>query len=132
MSKPVQQSCLRVIATRRAQLLTPDGSIICFGTLEAIHSCAAGARPEFWERSKSVLPMAIAGLQHRTHGQSHGLQEMKIDDYRSILRAVEQAIQICDESAKSMDKTHQDICAELRITRARLHQLISQDASTEN
>ena len=76
--------------------------------------------------------MAIAGLQRRTHGQWYGLQEMKIDDYRSILRAVEQAIQICDESAKSMDKTHQDICAELRITRARLHQMISQDASTEN
>jgi hypothetical protein len=76
--------------------------------------------------------MPIAGLQHRTHGHSHGLQEMKIDDYRSILRAVEQAIQICDDSAKSMDKTHQDICAELRITRARLHQLINQDASTEN
>jgi hypothetical protein len=76
--------------------------------------------------------MAIAGLKPRTHGPSHGLQEMKIDDYRSILRAVEQALRICDESAGSMDKTHQDICAELRTTRARLHQLIGQDASTEN
>jgi len=75
--------------------------------------------------------MAIAGLKRRTHGPSHGLQEMKIEEYRSILRAVEQAIQICDDSAKSMDKTHQDICAELRITRARLHQLICQDASTK-
>jgi hypothetical protein len=58
-------------------------------------------------------------------------EDMKIEDYRSLLRAVEQAIQICDESSGVMDKTHQDICAELRTTRARLRRLISQDAFGE-
>jgi hypothetical protein len=59
-------------------------------------------------------------------------EEMKIDDYQSILRAVEQAIQICDESGGVMDKAHQDICAELRTTRARLRRLISQDTPRDN
>jgi hypothetical protein len=51
---------------------------------------------------------------------------MKIDDYRSILRAVEQAIEICDQSSGVMDRIHQDICAELRATRTRLRLLMGQ------
>jgi hypothetical protein len=51
---------------------------------------------------------------------------MKNEDYRSILRAVEQAIQICDESSGTMDLKHQSICEELRATRLRLRQLIGQ------
>lgn len=49
---------------------------------------------------------------------------MNTDDYRSILRAVEQAILICDESSGAMDRTHRDICEELRATRTRLRRLI--------
>lgn len=56
---------------------------------------------------------------------------MKIEDYRSILRAVEQAISICDQSSGVMDRIHQDICEELRATRARLRLLMGQ-AEREN
>ena len=43
-----------------------------------------------------------------------------------MLRSVEQAIQVCDESEGLMDKIHLEICRELRETRARLKRLISQ------
>jgi hypothetical protein len=56
---------------------------------------------------------------------------MKIEDYQSILRAVEQAIKVCDESSGVMDRIHQDICAELRATRARLRQLVGQTERRE-
>ena len=45
---------------------------------------------------------------------------MKIQDYKAILRALEQAIEICDQSTGLMDQFHLKICAELRATRARL------------
>ncbi|MEO6005163.1 MAG: hypothetical protein ABIZ04_18345 [Opitutus sp.] len=50
---------------------------------------------------------------------------MKIDDYRSMLRAVEKAIEICDESPGGLDEAHLEICRELRITRMRLRRLIA-------
>ena len=51
---------------------------------------------------------------------------MKTDDYRAILHAVEQAIVICDQSTGMVDRIHQDICEELRATRARLRLLMGQ------
>jgi hypothetical protein len=48
---------------------------------------------------------------------------MKMSDYKAILRALEQAIEICDQSSGFMDETHREICEELRATRARLLRL---------
>ncbi len=49
---------------------------------------------------------------------------MKTKDYVAMLGAVEQAIEICDQSSDFMDQVHREICAELRATRARLLRLI--------
>jgi hypothetical protein len=53
---------------------------------------------------------------------------MKTKDYKVMLRAVEQALEICDNSTGFMEKIHQDICEGLRATRARLLQLTQASA----
>jgi hypothetical protein len=45
---------------------------------------------------------------------------MKKQDYKAILRALDQAIEICDQSSGFMDETHHKICEELRAVRGRL------------
>ena len=51
---------------------------------------------------------------------------MKLEDCKSMLRSVEHAIQVCDESSGVMDKIHLEICRELRETRQRLKRLMAQ------
>jgi hypothetical protein len=49
---------------------------------------------------------------------------MKTQDYKAILRAIEQAIEVCDQSSGFMDQVHREMCEELRIIRGRLRALI--------
>ncbi|HEX2852499.1 MAG TPA: hypothetical protein VHO24_04615 [Opitutaceae bacterium] len=50
--------------------------------------------------------------------------QMKNQDYRTMLRAVEQALEICDQSTGLMDEIHRKICEDLRDARARLLRLV--------
>jgi hypothetical protein len=50
---------------------------------------------------------------------------MKTKDYQAILRAVEQAIEVCDQSSGFMDQIHREMCEELRTIRGRLRHIIS-------
>ena len=50
---------------------------------------------------------------------------MKTQDYKDILRAIEQAIAVCDQSSGFMDQLHQQMCEELRAIRSRLRLLIT-------
>jgi hypothetical protein len=50
---------------------------------------------------------------------------MKTQDYKEILRAIEEAIEVCDQSTGFMDQVHRDMCEELRTIRSRLHRLIN-------
>jgi hypothetical protein len=50
---------------------------------------------------------------------------MKTQDYKAILRAIEQAIEVCDQSSGFMDQVHREMCEELRTIRVRLSHLIS-------
>lgn len=54
---------------------------------------------------------------------------MKTQDYKAILRAIENAIEICDQSSGFMDQVHREMCEELRLIRGRLRQLISNGAA---
>lgn len=49
---------------------------------------------------------------------------MKIQDYRTMLLAVEQALEVCDQSTGFMDEMHRKICEDLRDARARLMRLV--------
>lgn len=49
---------------------------------------------------------------------------MKIQDYKTMLQAVEQALEVCHKSSGFMDRIHQDICENLSVTRDRLLQII--------
>ena len=85
----------------------------------------SGLRTFRGNKYKSVLPMpAVGGADVARTNATRVETQMKIDDYRSMLRAVEKAIEICDESPGVMDEAHLDICRELRITRTRLRRLI--------
>lgn len=48
---------------------------------------------------------------------------MNTHDYKTMLRAVEQALEVCDRSG-FMDETQREICQNLRETRDRLLDLI--------
>lgn len=56
---------------------------------------------------------------------------MKIQDYKAMLRAVEQALEVCDQSSGFMDEVHRKICQDLRETRARLLRLLGTSANPE-
>lgn len=45
---------------------------------------------------------------------------MKQNDYKSLLKAVEHALEICDQSSGFMDAVHQKICDDLREARQML------------
>lgn len=49
---------------------------------------------------------------------------MKIQDYKTILSAVERALEVCDQSSGFMDEMHREICENLRETRIILVRLI--------
>lgn len=49
---------------------------------------------------------------------------MKTTDYQAILRSVEQAIEVCDQSSGFMDQVHREMCEELRAIRGKLHVLL--------
>lgn len=49
---------------------------------------------------------------------------MKIEDYQKMLRSVEQALEVCDQSTGFMDEIHRKICEDLRTARARLIGLV--------
>jgi hypothetical protein len=49
---------------------------------------------------------------------------MKIQEYETMLRAVEQALEVCHKSSGFMDKVHREICENLSATRDRLLALI--------
>lgn len=55
---------------------------------------------------------------------------MKMQDYRTMLRAVEQALEVCDQSSGFMDEIHRKICEDLRETRARLLRLLGNPETT--
>lgn len=55
---------------------------------------------------------------------------MKKQDYKAILRSIEQAIEVCDQSSGFMDQVHLQMCEELRSLRGRLHGLISAEEGT--
>lgn len=50
---------------------------------------------------------------------------MKIQDYRRMLRAVEEALEVCDQSSGFMDEVHRKICENLKETRLRLQRLLA-------
>ena len=50
---------------------------------------------------------------------------MNIQDYKAILRAVEQALEVCDQSSGFMEQVHREMCDELRTIRGRLRRMIS-------
>ena len=50
---------------------------------------------------------------------------MKTQDYKAILRAIEEAIEVCDQSSGFMDQVHREMCEELRTIRGRLRGLIT-------
>jgi hypothetical protein len=56
---------------------------------------------------------------------------MKTQDYRTMLRAVEQALEVCDQSSGFMDEIHRKICQDLRETRSRLLSLLGTSANPE-
>lgn len=56
---------------------------------------------------------------------------MKIQDYKTMLRAVEQALEVCDQSSGFMDEVHRKICQDLRETRARLLRLLGTSPNPE-
>jgi hypothetical protein len=49
---------------------------------------------------------------------------MKVTDYKAMLRAVENALEICRGSSGFMDEMHRKICEDLRDARERLRRLI--------
>jgi len=55
---------------------------------------------------------------------------MKIQDYQAILRAIEQAIEVCDQSSGFMDQVQLEMCEELRMLRGRLTRLIGAQESS--
>jgi len=57
---------------------------------------------------------------------------MKTQDYQSMLRSIEEAIAICDQSTGFMDRRHAKICEDLRQTRARLLHLIEAAKEPQN
>jgi hypothetical protein len=50
---------------------------------------------------------------------------MEIQDYKKMLGAVEQALEVCDQSTGFMDEIHRKICEDLRDAHTRLIRLIS-------
>jgi hypothetical protein len=54
---------------------------------------------------------------------------MKIEDYKTMLRAVEQALKICDQSVGFMDEAHRKICEDLRDAHTRLLLVIGSSGS---
>jgi hypothetical protein len=55
---------------------------------------------------------------------------MNIQDYKAILRAVEQALEVCDQSSGFMDQAHREMYEELRSIRGRLRRLIGASEET--
>lgn len=55
---------------------------------------------------------------------------MRKQDYKAILRSIEQAIEVCDQSSGFMDQIHLEMCEELRTLRSRLSRLISAEEGT--
>lgn len=49
---------------------------------------------------------------------------MKIQDYEAILRAVERALEVCEQSTGFMDQMHREICDNLQSTRDLLVRII--------
>ena len=49
---------------------------------------------------------------------------MKIQDYQAMLRAIDEALEVCDQSSGFMEQIHREICSELRTARDRLLGLI--------
>ena len=49
---------------------------------------------------------------------------MNIEDYRAILRAVDQALKICEQPVGFADEIQGEICEDLRETRATVLRLI--------
>ena len=56
---------------------------------------------------------------------------MKIEQYKAMLRAVEKALEVCDESTGFMEAAHRDICGDLRMARERLLHLINGSSETK-
>jgi len=57
---------------------------------------------------------------------------MKTQDYKTMLRAVEQALEVCDQSTRFMDEIHRKICEDLRAARARLLRLVGTSPNPES
>jgi hypothetical protein len=49
---------------------------------------------------------------------------MNIEQYRTMLRAVEQALKVCDQSVGFMDEIQREVCQNLHAIHARLLGLI--------
>jgi len=49
---------------------------------------------------------------------------MNTQDYQAMLRAIDDAIAVCDQASGSMDDVQREMCAELRNVRAQLRRLI--------
>jgi hypothetical protein len=56
---------------------------------------------------------------------------MNIEQYQAMLRAVEKALEVCDESPGFMEQAHRDICSDLRVARERLLHLIRGSSGTK-
>jgi hypothetical protein len=66
--------------------------------------------------------------QPRAH---RSVRPVKAIEYKSMLNAVEKALQICDDSSGFMDEVHRKICEELRVVRARLLRAMESLPDTE-
>lgn len=53
-------------------------------------------------------------------------------DYKSMLRSVEQALEICEKSAGFMDEVHRKICEDLQDARNRLRRLLHASGELEH
>jgi hypothetical protein len=56
---------------------------------------------------------------------------MKSQDYQTMLRAVEQALEVCNQSSGFVDEVHRKICEDLRETRERLIRLAGTPVNPE-
>jgi hypothetical protein len=52
---------------------------------------------------------------------------MNVEQYKAMLRAVEQALNVCDQSVGFMDEVQREVCQDLRAVRVRLLALIDSE-----
>jgi hypothetical protein len=50
---------------------------------------------------------------------------MKIEDYETMLLAVSQALELCEESDTFSDQSQRELCHELRLVQQRLMELVT-------